>query len=259
MPVADWIVPLLTLSAMEIVLGIDNVVFIAIVVGRLPPNQQGRARWLGMALALGTRLLLLLALSWLLSLHAPLFSFSDLGLPGAWRRQEISGRDLILIAGGLFLIAKSSSEIYSKLEGAGKGPATASAGSLGWTLIQIAILDIVFSVDSVVTAIGMAQDLWVMVTAMIIAVGIMLAFSGAISNFIHRHPSTKMLALCFLILIGMMLVAEGLEKQIERGYLYFAMIFALVVELLNIRLRKAVTPVQLHSPRPPVIDSSVGK
>ena len=248
MQVVDWVIPLVTLTAMEVVLGVDNVIFIAIVVDRLPPGQRDWARRLGMGLALGTRLLLLLTLSWLLGLTAPLFTLADLGVLGEWGRQEISGRDLILIVGGLFLIAKSCTEIYGKLEAASQAPTAAGPGRFGWILVQIAVLDIVFSLDSVITAIGMAQQLWVMVTAMIIAVGVMLAFSGAISTFVNRHPSMKILALSFLILIGVMLVAEGIEKHIERGYIYFAMAFALVVELLNLRLRKAATPVQLHSP-----------
>jgi predicted tellurium resistance membrane protein TerC len=247
----DWIASLLTLTMMEIVLGIDNIIFIAIVAGRLPAHQQRQARQLGLALALGTRLLLLFALTWLLSLSAPLFRLSDLGLPGEWAQQEISWRDIILIAGGLFLIAKSTFEIHDKLEGAGAKLATARGGRFGWILVQIAILDIVFSLDSVITAIGMAQHLWIMVTAMIIAVGVMLVFAGVISDFVHRHPTLKMLALCFLILIGVMLVAEGIEKHIERGYLYFAMTFALVVELLNLRLRQQGPPVELHEPAMP--------
>jgi predicted tellurium resistance membrane protein TerC len=240
----NWIIPLLTLTAMEIVLGIDNVIFIAIVAGRLPAEQQGRARQLGLGLALGTRLLLLLALSYLLGLEGiTVFRLTDLGIPAGWIGREevnsISLRDIILIAGGLFLIAKSTYEIHDKLEGPGDTPApTATAGRFGWTLVQIAILDIVFSLDSVITAIGMAQQLWIMVVAMTIAVGVMLVFAGPISNFVHRHPTLKMLALSFLILIGVMLVAEGIEKHIERGYIYFAMAFSLVVELLNLRLRR---------------------
>jgi predicted tellurium resistance membrane protein TerC len=238
----NWIIPLLTLTVMEIVLGIDNVVFIAIVVGRLPAEKQGRARQLGLGLALGTRLLLLLALSFLLGLEGTtVFRLSDLGIPAAWIGREevnnISWRDLILIAGGLFLIGKSTYEIHDKLEGPRGEPALPKAGRFGWTLVQIAILDIVFSLDSVITAIGMAQQLWVMVVAMIAAVGVMLVFAGSIGRFVERHPTVKMLALSFLILIGVMLIAEGIEKHIERGYIYFAMAFSLIVELLNLRLR----------------------
>lgn len=247
----DWIVPLVTLTAMEIVLGIDNIIFIAIVVGRLPTHQQAKARQLGLGLALGTRLLLLLSLSWLLSLNAPLFALADLGVPADWRQQEFSWRDLILIAGGLFLIAKSTHEIHEKLEGTGAAPAAARSNRFGWTLVEIAVLDIVFSLDSVITALGMAQHVWIMVTAMIVAVGVMLLFAGYISDFVHRHPTLKMLALCFLILIGIMLVAEGIGTHIERGYLYFAMTFALVVELLNLRLRKHGAAVELREPPMP--------
>jgi predicted tellurium resistance membrane protein TerC len=253
----EWIVPLLTLTVMEIVLGIDNVIFIAMVAGGLPANQQCKGRQLGMALALGTRLLLLLSMSWLLGLNAPLFTLSDLGVTSEWARQEISLRDMILIAGGLFLLAKTTYEIHEKLEGTGVEPIVASGGRFGWTLAQIAILDIVFSLDSVITAIGMAQHVWTMVAVMIIAVGVMLAFAGAISSFVHRHPTMKMLALCFMILIGVMLVAEGLGKHIERGYLYFAMAFALVVELLNMRLRKQGPSVQLHESPPSEVDRRV--
>jgi predicted tellurium resistance membrane protein TerC len=231
---------------MEVVLGIDNIIFLAILVSRLPAAQQGTARLLGLTLALGTRLLLLLALSWFLGINVPLFRLSDLGLPGQWAQQEISLHDLILIMGGLFLIAKSTYEIHDKLEGAGHGPEAASSRGFVWILVQIALMDIVFSLDSVVTAVGMAQQLWVMVTAMIIAVGFMLVFSGPISHFVLRHPTLKVLALSFLLLIGVMLVAEGFEKHIERGYIYFAMAFSLVVELLNLRLRSHVPPVQLR-------------
>jgi predicted tellurium resistance membrane protein TerC len=248
MHVAEWVASLVTLTVMEVVLGIDNIIFIAVVVGRLPPAEQHRARRLGLALALATRLLLLLALSWLLGLGAPLFRFSDLGLPGEWAQRGVSWRDLILSAGGLFLIAKSTYEIHDKLEGAGAEPAVASGGRFVWSLVQIAVLDIVFSLDSVITAIGMARHVWIMATAMIVAVGVMLVFAGAIGQFVHRHPTLKMLALCFLILIGVMLVAEGIGQPIERGYLYFAMTFALAVELLNLRLRKQGPPVRLHEP-----------
>jgi predicted tellurium resistance membrane protein TerC len=237
-----WVIPLLTLTAMEIILGIDNIIFIALVSSRLPPGQQGMARRLGLGLALITRVLLLCALSWILGLTRPLFALSDLGLPADWlapETNEISWRDLILIGGGLFLIAKSVYEIHHKLE----DPADASAGGqgtgqFGWALVQIVVLDIIFSLDSVITAVGMAQQLWIMILAVVLAVGVMLVFSGPISGFVHRHPTLQMLALSFLILIGVMLVAEGIEKHIERGYIYFAMAFSLIVEMLNLRLRK---------------------
>jgi predicted tellurium resistance membrane protein TerC len=242
----DWIAPLLTLTAMEVVLGIDNVLFLAIVANRLPANEQGLARRWGLGLALGTRLLLLLSLSWMLSLTDPVFRLSDLGLPADWfapATNEISWRDIILIAGGLFLIGKSTYEIHEKLEGTGPHTTVKPAARFGWTLVQIAILDIVFSLDSVITAIGMAEHLWVMIVAMVIAAGIMLFFAGPISNFAQQHPTVQMLALSFLILIGIMLVAEGVEKHIERGYIYFAMFFSLIVELLNLRMRKSHAPV----------------
>jgi predicted tellurium resistance membrane protein TerC len=241
-----WVIPLLTLTAMEVVLGIDNIIFIALVAGRLPAGQQAAARRLGLGLALISRLLLLGALSWLLGLTRPLFALSDLGLPTDWLppgSNEISWRDLILIGGGLFLIGKSVYEIHHKLERASpERPEGQGAGRLGWALAQIVLLDVIFSLDSVITAVGMAQQLWVMVVAVVLAVGVMLAFSGPVSAFVHRHPSVQMLALSFLILIGVMLVAEGIEKHIERGYIYFAMAFSLVVELLNQRLRKPEAP-----------------
>jgi predicted tellurium resistance membrane protein TerC len=241
----DWLVALLTLTAMEIVLGIDNVIFIAILAGRLPPGQQARARRLGLGLALAARLLLLLGLSWLLGLTRPLFALSGLGVPPDWlstAADEVSWRDLILIAGGLFLIGKSTYEIHGTLEGAGEAPAAREGGGLGWALVQIAVLDLVFSLDSVITAVGMARQVWVMVAAMILAVGVMLACAGAVGGFVRRHPTVKMLALSFLILIGVLLVAEGIDQPIERGYVYFAIAFALVVELLNLRLRKRAAP-----------------
>jgi predicted tellurium resistance membrane protein TerC len=236
-----WVIPLLTLTAMEVVLGIDNIIFIALVAGRLPAGQQATARRLGLGLALISRLLLLGALSWVLGLTRPLFALSDLGLPADWLppgSNEISWRDLILIGGGLFLIGKSVFEIHHKLEGdAQEKSGSQGTGRLGWALAQIVVLDVIFSLDSVITAVGMAQQLWVMAVAVVLAVGVMLAFSGAVSAFVHRHPTIQMLALSFLILIGVMLVAEGIEKHIERGYIYFAMAFSLVVELLNQRVR----------------------
>jgi predicted tellurium resistance membrane protein TerC len=241
-----WVIPLVTLTAMEIVLGIDNIIFIALVAGRLPAEQQPAARRIGLGLALITRLLLLGTLSWVMGLTRPLFALSDLGLPVDWlppAGNEISWRDLILIGGGLFLIGKSVHEIHNKLEGAAQEKSDVKGtGQFGWALAQIVVLDIIFSLDSVITAVGMAQQLWVMVVAVVLAVGVMLAFSGPVSAFVHRHPSIQMLALSFLILIGVMLVAEGIEKHIERGYIYFAMLFALVVELLNQRLRKRAAP-----------------
>ena len=251
MQLTDWLIPLATLTGMEIILGIDNIIFLAIVVARLPAEQRNRAQKLGMGLALGTRLLLLLVLSWIMGLSAPLFTFAKLGMPGEWAERGISGRDLILLAGGLFLIWKSTHEIHDKLEGADEKPVMRVSSRFAWTLVQIAILDIVFSLDSVITAVGMAKDLWVMAVAMIIAVVVMLFFAGAVSRFVHRHPTLKILALSFLVLIGVMLIAEGLGTHIERGYIYFAMSFAVIVEILNIRLRAKASPVELHEPPPP--------
>ncbi|MEX2141222.1 MAG: TerC family protein [Pirellulales bacterium] len=259
----EWIAPLLTLTAMEIVLGIDNVIFIAILVQRLPISQQANARRLGLGLALAARLGLLFAISWIMSLEEPLFHWTDLGIPETWlysanedaaavleERNVVSWKDLILIGGGLFLIAKSVHELHAKLEGEhgpGKQGATAS---FGMVLFQILILDLIFSLDSVITAVGMAEDIWVMVLAMVIAMGVMLIFAGAISQFVARHPTLKILALSFLILIGMLLFAEGTGVHVNRGYLYFAMVFALVVEIMNIRFRAKAAAVQLHEPPP---------
>lgn len=260
----DWIAPLLTLTAMEIVLGIDNVIFIAILVQRLPASQQANARRLGLGLALAMRLGLLFAISWIMSLVEPIFRWTDLGIPETWlytqgeaghedvlaQRNVVSWRDLILIGGGLFLIAKSVHELHAKLE-AEHGPGkSVSAASFGMVLLQIALLDIIFSLDSVITAVGMAKDVWVMVTAMVVAVGVMLVFAAKISQFVSRHPTLKILALSFLILIGVLLLAEGTGVHVNRGYLYFAMAFALVVEIMNIRFRAKAGAVQLHEPPP---------
>jgi predicted tellurium resistance membrane protein TerC len=241
-PPADGspLVALLTLTAMEIVLGVDNIVFIAILVARLPADKRERIRKLGIGLALIIRIGLLFALSWLMGLTQPLF-----GLFG----REMSGRDLILLGGGLFLVAKAAHEMHAKLEGpeeseTGGPPKPASVGPV---LAQILALDIVFSLDSVITAVGMASQLWVMVTAMVISVGVMLVSAGKIGDFVDRHPTVKMLALSFLLLIGVMLVGEGFGQHINKGYIYFAMAFALAVELLNMRLRKVHKPVQLHA------------
>jgi predicted tellurium resistance membrane protein TerC len=248
----NWLAALVALTVMEVVLGIDNIIFLAILTGRLPATQQGKARFLGMALALGARLLLLFGLSWLLGLTQTVFRLTDLGVPAGWlspAANELSWRDLILLGGGLFLIAKSTYEIHHKLERGADKPSLRGPARLGWTLVQIAVLDIVFSLDSVITAVGMSRQLWVMVTAMIIAVGVMLVFAGPVSRFVGRHPSLQMLALSFLILIGVQLVAEGIEKHIERGYLYFAMAFSLVVEMLNLRQRKVAAEEAGSEPR----------
>jgi predicted tellurium resistance membrane protein TerC len=230
---ADGLLALVTLTAMEIVLGVDNVVFIAILTGRLPDAQQVRARRLGLALALGIRILLLLAITWMMGLTRPLFSV--LG-------QEVSGRDLILLGGGLFLIFKATWEIYDKVEGHHTGKeGRAARAAFAWVIFQILLLDIVFSLDSVITAVGMANDVPIMVVAMVIAMLVMLVSMGAVSGFVERHPSVKILALAFLLLIGVMLVAEGMGQHVPKGYIYFAMAFSLFIELLNLRYRKRQT------------------
>lgn len=234
-----WIA-LATLTALEVVLGIDNIVFISILAGRLPVEQQERARRTGLFLAMITRIGLLLTLSWIIGLTAPLFAVMG---------QEISGRDLILISGGLFLLAKSTHEIHQKLEGDEGHKSARVPPSFRAVIIQILLLDIVFSLDSVITAVGMVDQLWVMVVAVVIAVGFMVAFARPISAFVDRHPTVKMLALSFLLLIGFTLVAEGFDQHIPKGYIYFAMAFSVGVEMLNLRLRKpAAEPVQLHAP-----------
>jgi predicted tellurium resistance membrane protein TerC len=232
-----WIA-LVTLTVLEIVLGIDNIVFISILAGKLPPHSQDRARKIGLMLAMITRVLLLMSLAWMIKLTNPIFSLFG---------HEFSGRDLILLGGGLFLIAKSTHEIHHKLEGEeGAGPARVAA-TFGSVIVQIMLLDIVFSLDSVITAIGMANQLWVMITAVVLAVFFMLVASGSISRFVDRHPTVKMLALSFLLLIGVALVAEGFGTHIPKGYIYFAMAFSVLVEMLNLRLRKIAQPVHLHS------------
>jgi predicted tellurium resistance membrane protein TerC len=227
---ADGLLALATLSAMEIVLGIDNVVFIAILVGRLPEARRELARRLGLILALGIRILLLFAISWMMGLTAPLVTVL---------RHGVSGRDLILLGGGLFLIFKATWEIYDKVEASHhERTAAAARAAFGWVIFQILLLDIVFSLDSVITAVGMANDLAIMVTAMVIAMLIMLVSAGTVSRFIDSHPSLKILALAFLLLIGVMLVAEGMGSHIEKGYIYFAMAFSLLVELVNMRYQR---------------------
>jgi predicted tellurium resistance membrane protein TerC len=233
-------VSLLTLSLMEIVLGIDNIVFIAILTGKLPKDQQEKARRLGLVLALFLRLGLLSAISWIMDLTEPLFSLFGKGF---------SGRDLILVGGGVFLVGKATHEIYDKLEVPHEEDAPESrAAKFAVILVQILALDIVFSLDSVITAVGMAQHLSVMAAAMVIAVGAMLVFSGHIGRFVNRHPSMKVLALSFLILIGVMLTADGMGQHVSKGYIYTAMAFSLSVELLNMRMRKKQKPVVLHGP-----------
>jgi predicted tellurium resistance membrane protein TerC len=232
-----WIA-LATLTALEIVLGIDNIIFISILVSRLPDAQRSRARILGLALAMITRILLLLSLTWIMKLTAPFFSI--LG-------QDISGRDLILIFGGLFLLAKSTHEIHSSLEGSQEDGNKYKAQGFISTLILIAVIDIVFSLDSVITAVGMASHLPVMILAIIIAVVVMMLAARAIGQFVDQHPTIKMLALSFLILVGVALLGEGFDLHIPKGYIYFAMAFSVVVEMLNIRIRdRRARPLKLH-------------
>ena len=236
----DAIIALLTLTLMEIVLGVDNIIFIAILCGKLPKEKQGRVRTIGLILALVMRLGLLSCISWLMRLTTPLF-----GIAG----REISGRDLILLIGGLFLVAKATHELHDKLETdkEATGSAGAKAVKAGSVLFQIILLDIVFSLDSVITAVGMASDLWVMMVAVVLAVGVMLFAAGGIARFVERHPTVKVLALSFLLLIGVTLVADGWGEHIPKGYVYFAMAFSLFVEFINLRVHAKSKPIQLHS------------
>lgn len=242
---ADLIIGFLTLLLLEIVLGIDNVVFISILAGKLPADQQGRARRTGLLLALGSRIGLLFAVSWVIGLTAPLFNVFG---------QDISGRDLILLGGGLFLIAKATREIHERLEGETGHASAKVPPSFSAVIIQIILLDVVFSLDSVITAVGMVNEIGVMIAAVVVAVMIMLVSSEAISNFVNEHPTVKMLALSFLLLIGLTLVVEGLHQHIPKGYIYFAIAFSVFVEYLNLRStrRKAASaPVELHQPYAP--------
>jgi len=228
---------LLTLTVLEIVLGIDNIIFISILAGKLPREQQGRARRVGLAGAMVTRIALLAALAWIIRLTAPLFQV--VGHP-------VSGRDVILVGGGLFLIAKSTREIHEGLEGDADRAGTRSRASFGAVVGQIVLLDIVFSLDSVITAVGMARHLPVMIAAVVLAVGVMMFAAASISDFVHRHPTVKMLALSFLLMIGVALIADGLGQHIAKGYIYFAMGFSVFVEMLNIRMRARTPPVKLR-------------
>jgi predicted tellurium resistance membrane protein TerC len=226
-----------TLTFLEIILGVDNIIFISILSGKLPEDQQPRARRLGLLGAMVTRVLLLFSLAWVIRLTAPWFTVVG---------QEISGRDLILILGGLFLLGKATYEIHDKLEGEEGHASKRVPSSFTSVIIQIMVLDIVFSLDSVITAVGMVDQLWVMIAAVIIAVAIMMVSAEPISAFVHRHPTVKMLALSFLLLIGLSLVAEGFDHHIPKGYIYFAMGFSVFVEMINLRLRKVTRPVHLH-------------
>ncbi|WP_461487082.1 TerC family protein, partial [Pedobacter sp.] len=235
-----WI-SLLTLTVLEIVLGIDNIVFISILAGKLPENQQKKARQVGLALAMITRVLLLMSLSWIMKLTTPLFNMGEwFGVtdPEWLSKLAISGRDLILLVGGLFLIYKSTHEIHNKLEGEHESEGKLKVHSFAGTIVQILILDIVFSLDSVITAVGMANHIEVMIAAVIIAVIVMMVSAGAISSFVNNHPTVKMLALSFLLLIGVSLLAEGLDQHIPKGYIYFAMAFSILVEMLNLRMKE---------------------
>jgi len=236
-----WIA-LATLTALEIVLGIDNIIFISILVGRLPERERNRARLIGLGLAMVMRIALLLSLAWIMTLTAPLFTVL---------RQEISGRDLILLVGGLFLLWKSVHEIHNALEGEDEAHASGAA-TFGGVLAQIAIIDIVFSLDSVITAVGMAEHVEVMVIAIVLAVGVMMFAARPIGEFVDRHPTIKMLALSFLILIGFALVGEGLDFHVPKGYIYFAMAFSVAVELLNLRMRAAAAKRRARAAAGPV-------
>src|SRR5215211_2356612 len=241
----DWItqpetwIAFLTLVALELVLGVDNVIFISILAGKLPQNQQQRARTAGIMLAVITRVLLLLSLSWIIGLTEPFFEIAGF---------DISGRDLVLLAGGLFLLWKSVHEIHQKLEGE-EGQASAKVGAVFWgVIVQIMLLDIVFSLDSVITAVGMVDHIEIMIAAVVISAAVMVFTATPLANFVERHPTVKMLALSFLLLIGFTLIVEGLHQHIPKGYIYFAMGFSVLVEMLNLRIRGKTTPVTLHEP-----------
>lgn len=232
----EALIALGTLTLLEVVLGIDNLVFLTILAGKLPEAQQPRARRLGLGLALGMHILLLLLIGWIIGLTAPLFEVFG---------QEISGRDIILLVGGLFLLAKSTTEIHHKLEGGHSVGASATHATFGAVLVQIALMDMIFSLDSVITAVGMANDVRVMVIAVTIAMGVMLAFAEPLGRFVKDHPTVQMLALSFLLLIGFTLIGEGLEMHVPKGYIYFAMGFAIFVEMMNLRIRKGRKPATL--------------
>jgi predicted tellurium resistance membrane protein TerC len=236
---SSGLVGLITLTFLEIVLGVDNVIFISVLSSRLPESKQGRARRIGLLVAMGMRILLLLSIIWIIKLTAPLFFI--LGRP-------ISGRDLILIGGGLFLLAKATTEIHERLEGEEGHSSARVRPSFAGVITQIAMLDIVFSLDSVITAVGMVQEITIMITAVILAVGVMMFSAGPISAFVNRHPTVKVLALSFLLLIGISLIGEGLGMHIPKGYIYFAMGFSVFVELINLRVRRVAAPVHLHEP-----------
>ena len=248
---ADGLVALLTLTVLEIVLGIDNIIFISILVGKLPEKEQGRARTIGLSLALILRILFLAGAAWIAGLVDPLFTISPiLAMDEPF---GVTGRDLIMFSGGLFLLAKATTELYSKLDGAEEEPDSDKAArrAFGWLIVQIIVLDFVFSIDSVITAVGLTQDFQIMAVAVVVAVGVMMASAGSISRFIHRHPSVKILALAFLLMVGMVLVLEGFHVHIPKGYVYFSMAFSVMVEAFNLRFRakrKGTKPVELRTP-----------
>lgn len=233
----EGIISLLTLTFLEIVLGIDNIVFISITAGRLPLEQQAKARTLGISLALIVRILLLLTVSWIIGLKEPFITFRDF---------ELSFRDIILILGGLFLLGKSTSEMHAKLEGESEDQRNVKVLSLRSAIIQIILLDVVFSFDSILTAVGLVENVVIIVIAIVVALGVMLAFAKRISDFIHKHPTMKLLAISFLMMIGLVLVIEGLHVHVPKGYIYFAMAFALIIEILNMKMRKKQKPVELR-------------
>ena len=233
------VIALITLTSLEIVLGVDNIIFISILTSKLPFAQQGTARRMGLLAAMAMRILLLLSIFWIIRLTAPLFYILE---------RPISGRDLILIGGGLFLLAKATTEIHERLEGEEGHSSARVRPSFAAVITQIVLLDIVFSLDSVITAVGMADEIIIMVTAVILAVAVMMFSAGPISSFVNRHPTVKVLALSFLLLIGISLVGEGLGLHIPKGYIYFAMGFSVLVELINLRVRRITTPIQLHEP-----------
>jgi predicted tellurium resistance membrane protein TerC len=235
---ADGLIALATLTSLEVILGVDNVIFISILASKLPVAQQPRARQIGLMAAMGMRILLLFSLAWIIQLTTPLFSAFG---------EEFSGRDLILLGGGLFLLAKATLEIHERLEGEEGHKSAKVAASFAAVIAQIMLLDIVFSLDSVITAVGMANDLSIMVAAVVVAVAVMMVSAGAISEFVNRHPTVKVLALSFLLLIGLSLIAEGFDLHIPKGYIYFAMGFSVFVEMINLRVRRGV-PVQLKQP-----------
>lgn len=241
----DWLadpqtwIAFVTLVALELVLGVDNVIFISILAGKLPASQQARARQTGIALAVISRILLLFSLSWIIGLTEPLFSVLTF---------KVSGRDIVLFAGGLFLLAKATSEIHQKLEGVEGHSSARVTATFAGVMLQVLLLDVVFSLDSVITAVGMVDHLPIMIAAVIVAAGAMILLAGVIGDFVERHPTIKMLALSFLLLIGFTLVVESLHQHIPKGYIYFAMGFSVFVEMLNLRLRKERAPVELHKP-----------